>query len=150
MEIILSNPTFWAVLGAAAAFFLAGIGSSRGCGIAGQTAAGVVAEDPTKFVPGMILTALPSSQSIYGFVIAIMIIGKIDSVSTLEQGFALFAAGLPVGVVGLMSALYQGKVAAAGVNLIAKRSDALGSAITYALIVEMFAILGFVISIFMM
>ena len=111
---------------------------------------GVVAEDPSKFSATMILQALPATQSIYGFVIAFMIIGKLGDVSTLEQGLSLFAVGLPVGIVGWYSAVYQGKVATAGIHLIAKRPEALGNAIIYALMVEMFAILSLVTSILML
>lgn len=151
MDSIFANPKFWGFLGAALAFLLAGMGSSRGCGIAGQAAAGVVAEDPGKFGKTMMLQALPATQSIYGFVITFMILtNKLPNITTLEQGLSLFAVGLPVGLVGFMSAIYQGKVAAAGINLIAKREEALGNGIIYALMVEMFAILSLVVSILMM
>jgi len=136
-----------ALLGAAFAFFVAGIGSSKGVGIAGQVGAGVLSEDPSKFGSVMILEALPSTQAIYGFVIAFLIIGKIDPSLTLTQGLHLFAAALPVGIVGCISAIYQGKVAASGIQLISKHPEAIGSAITLALMVEMFAILSLIVSI---
>ncbi len=145
------NPTVYALMGAAIAFLVAALGSSKGCGIAGQAAAGVVAEDPSKFSATMILQALPATQSIYGFVIAFMIISnKLTTSLTLEQGLALFAVGLPVGIVGYISAIWQGKVATAGIHLISKRPESLGSAIIYALMVEMFAILSLVVSILML
>lgn len=150
MEVLFQNPKFWAFLGAAIAFLIAGMGSAKGCGIAGQAAAGVVAEDPGKFSSTMILQALPATQSIYGFVIAFMIIGRVATVTDISQGLSLFAVGLPVGIVGFLSAIYQGKVATAGINLIAKRPEALGNAIIYALMVEMFAILSLVVSILML
>lgn len=138
-----------ALLGAAIAFFVAGLGSSRGVGLAGQAGAGVLSEDPSKFGRVMILEALPSTQAIYGFVIAFMIIGKIDPAMTVQQGLHLLAAGLPVGIVGWVSAIYQGKVAAAGIQLISKRPEALASAITITSMVELFAILSLIVSIFM-
>jgi V/A-type H+-transporting ATPase subunit K len=61
----------------------------------------------------------------------------------------LFAAGLPAGIVGLVSAIYQGKVSASGIQLIAKQPESVGSAITLALMVEMFAILALIVSILM-
>ncbi len=141
----------WAMLGAAAAFFVAGIGSSKGVGIAGEAGAGVLTEDPGKFGSVMVLQALPSTQSIYGFVIAFLILGKIGGADalTVEKGLFLLAAGLPVGVVGLISGIYQGRVAAAGINMIAKRPDGMGRAIILALMVEMFAIISFIVSILM-
>ena len=136
-----------AVFGAVIAFLVSGVGSSKGVALAGETGAGVLTEDPSKFGSVVILQALPSTQAIYGFVIAFLIIGNINDALTLEEGLRLFLAGLPVGIVGFVSAMYQGKVAASGVQLISKRPEALGSAITLALMVEMFAILSLIVSI---
>jgi len=144
------NPKVWAFLGAVIAFMVAALGSSKACGISGQAAAGVVTEEPSRFAATMILQALPATQAIYGFVIAFMIVGKIPAVETLETGLALMATGIPVGVVGYMSATWQGKVSTAGIHLVAKRPEALGNAIIYALMVEMFAILSLVVSILML
>ncbi len=145
------NPTVYAFLGAAIAFFVASIGSAKGVGIAGQAAAGLVADDPGKFASAMVMQALPSTQSIYGFVIAFMIINnQISDSLTLQQGLSLLMAGLPIGIVGCISAIWQGKVSAAGINLLAKRPEALGNAIIFALMVEMFAILSLVVSIQML
>ncbi|HOJ81224.1 MAG TPA: V-type ATP synthase subunit K [Clostridiales bacterium] len=139
-----------ALLGAAFGFLMAGIGSSKGVGTAGQVGAGVLTEDPSKFVSVMVLEALPSTQAIYGFVIAFFIIGRIDPAMTIAEGLHLFAAALPIGIVGFISAIYQGKVASAGIQLIAKHSGSLVSAITLALMVEMFAILSLITSILML
>lgn len=144
------NPKVWGFLGAVISFMFAAMGSSKACGFAGQAAAGVVTEEPSRFASTMILQALPATQAIYGFVIAFMIVGKIPAAETLEMGLELLATGIPVGVVGYMSAIWQGKVAASGIHLIAKRPEALGNAIIYALMVEMFAILSLVVSILML
>lgn len=144
------NPKVWGFLGAVIAFMVAAIGSSKACGVSGQAAAGVITEEPSRFAPTMILQALPATQAIYGFVIAFMIVNKIATVETLEAGLALMATGIPVGVVGFISATWQGKVSTAGIHLVAKRPEALGNAIIYALMVEMFAILGLVVSILML
>lgn len=140
----------WAILGAAIAFLVAGIGSSKGVGVAGEAGAGVLTEDPGKFGPVMVLEALPSTQAIYGFVIAFLILGNIGTEPlALQKGLFLFTAGLPVGIVGLVSGIWQGRVAAAGINMVAKRADGMGRAIILALMVEMFAIISFIVSILM-
>ncbi len=144
------NPKVYAFIGAVIAFMVAAIGSSKACGISGQAAAGVITEEPSRFTSTMILQALPATQAIYGFVIAFMILNKMSSVETLETGLALLATGVPMGIVGYMSAIWQGKVSTAGIHLVAKRPEALGNAIIYALMVEMFAILGLVVSILML
>lgn len=136
-----------AIFGAVIAFLIAGIGSSKGVGMAGEAGAGVLSEDPSKFGSVVILEALPSTQAIYGFVIAFLIIGNIHDAMTVQEGFRLFLAGLPMGVVGFVSAIYQGRVATSGIQLISKRPEAIGSAITLALMVEMFAIIALIVSI---
>lgn len=144
------SPAAYALLGAAIAFFVAALGSSKGVGIAGQAAAGVVAEDPGKFVSCMILQALPSTQAIYGLVIAILMLGKVSAGMTVESATMVLMAGLPVGFVGYLSGVYQGKVAAAGINLIAKRPEAFGNAMIFAINVELFAIFSFAASFFIL
>lgn len=143
------NGQLLAYAGAVIAFLVAGFGSSKGVGLAGQVGAGVLTEDPSKFGSVMVLEALPSTQAIYGFVIAFLIIGKVDPAMSIIEGLYLLAAGLPVGIVGYISAIWQGKVAASGIQLISKRPEALGSAITLALMVETFAVLSLITSILM-
>jgi len=150
LNVLFLSPQAYALLGAAIAFFVAALGSSKGVGIAGQAAAGVVAEDPSKFALTMILQALPSTQSIYGLVIAIIMLGKITPDISIADGTAILMAGLPVGFVGYLSGVYQGKVAAAGINLIAKRPEAFGNAMIFAINVELFAIFSFAASIFLL
>lgn len=147
-DVLKSNGDFWAILGAAMAFFIAGIGSAKGVGIAGETASGVITEDPGKFVPCMILEALPSTQGIYGFVGAFMILGKVGGLP-IESGLYLLAAGLPVGIVGLVSAIIQGRVAAASIGIVAKHSQEMVKGIIITLMVEVFAIFALLVSILM-
>ena len=141
-----------ALLGAAIAS-LAGIGSAIGVSIAGQAAAGVITEDPKKFGKTLVLQVLPGTQGIYGFVVAFLIILKLGMLSggmvdlTVAQGAYLFAAGIPIGVVGIISGIQQGKAAAAGLQLTAKRPDQMTKGVIYAAMVETYAILALLISI---
>ncbi|HKM17619.1 MAG: V-type ATP synthase subunit K [Firmicutes bacterium] len=140
--------TVLAVIGAAFAFIIPGIGSSKAVGAAGQSAAGVLSEDPTKFVSVMVLEALPSTQAIYGFVIAFLIVGKIVVGEALDfgSGLILFLAGLPMGIVGYVSALWQGRVSISGINMVAKQGGGMIQGVILALMVEMFAILALIVS----
>ncbi|HOB08234.1 MAG: V-type ATP synthase subunit K [Limnochordia bacterium] len=140
--------TILAVIGAAFAFIIPGIGSSKAVGAAGQSAAGVLSEDPTKFVSVMVLEALPSTQAIYGFVIAFLIVGKIVVGEALDfgSGLILFLAGLPMGIVGYVSALWQGRVSISGINMVAKQGGGMIQGVILALMVEMFAILALIVS----
>jgi len=141
-----------AVFGAALAVALSGWGSAKGVGLVGQTADGLLSEDPNKFGKTLVLTALPATQGIYGLITAFMVIFKLNLLSgtpaaaTVEQGATLFFACLPIALVGLGSAIHQGKVAAAGVSLIAKKEGELGKAITNAAMVETYAIFALLVS----
>ena len=141
-----------ALLGAAIAS-LAGIGSAIGVSIAGQAAAGVITEDPKKFGKTLVLQVLPGTQGIYGFVVAFLIILKLGMLGgsmvelTMAQGAHLFAAGIPIGVVGIISGIQQGKAAAAGLQLTGKRPDQMTKGVIYAAMVETYAILALLISI---
>ncbi len=141
-----------ALLGAAVAAS-AGIGSAIGVGLAGQAAAGVVAEDPKKFGKTLILQALPGTQGIYGFVIAFLIMLKIGLIGgggmvelTMAQGAYFFIAGLPIGIVGIGSGIWQGRAAVAALQLTAKRPEQMIKGIIYTAMVETYAILALLAS----
>lgn len=144
------------VAGAVLAAALAGIGSALGVRIVGEVAAGLISEDPEKFGKVLLLQALPGTQGIYGFLGAIMAMqkvgllgGQILSLSS-ETGWQILFACLPVGIVGLISAIAQGKVAAAGVNIVAKKPTESGKAIILAAMVETYAVLGLLITILLL
>lgn len=146
------NGNFLAVLGAALAVGLGGIGSAKGVGIAGEAAAGLIAEDPDKFGQTLILQALPGTQGIYGFLVGIMVVLNCgflggNAALTASQGMYVLAACLPCALTGLISGIHQGRVAAAGINVVAKRPNEVSKAMIYAAMVETYAILGLLISI---
>lgn len=137
-------------LGAALAVFFAGIGSAKGVGIAGEAATGVVIDEPEKFGKSLVLQLLPGTQGLYGFVIGLMIIGQLDAAMPLALGFKLLMASLPIAFVGWQSANSQGRVSAAGMQILAKNEDAQAYGIIYAVMVETYAILALVISIILL
>ncbi len=145
----------FALMGAAVAA-LAGIGSAMGVGIAGQAAAGVLAEDPKKFGKTLILQALPGTQGIYGLLMAFLIFIRIGLLGggmaelTLSEGLYILASGLPIGLVGIWSGVAQGKAAASGIMLLGKRPDQMAKGIIYAAMVETYAIFALLISILML
>lgn len=145
----------WGILlgytGVALSAALAGIGSAIGVSIAGQAASGVVSEDPDKFGKVLLMQLLPGTQGIYGLVVAILIMMKIGVFSegvdmNFVNGFKLFAASLPIGILGLYSGIYQGKAAVAGIHLIGQRGDQSGRALTMCAAVELYAVFGLLVS----
>ncbi len=143
---------FFAILGAALAVGLAGIGSAKGVGLTGEAAAGLLSEKTDMFGKVLTLQILPGTQGLYGFIVALILLNKIGIFSgnvvdiTLHQGLSLFAACLPIAITGFFSAIYQGRVAAAGISLIAKQPTMLGKSMTLASIVELYAILTLLVS----
>lgn len=141
------------ILGAAIAIAFAGTGSAIGVGLAGQAAAGVTAEQPDKFSKALILQLLPGTQGIYGLLVAFMIlllsgvIGGDATAITEELGYAYLCASLPIGIVGLTSGIFQGKVAVSGIGLLARRPEEFAKGIIMAAMVETYAIFGLLISI---
>lgn len=143
--------TFLAILGAALAAGLAGIGSAIGVGRAGQAAAGVVSEDPDKFIKCLILQLIPGTQGIYGFIIAFLALLKINVFGGIAQlslaaGTGMLAACLPIAIAGLASGIHQGNVAVSGIALIAKKPEESTKAIIMAAMVETYALLGLIVS----
>ena len=137
----------YALLGAAVAVLLSGTGSAIGVGIAGQAAAGVVTEDPSKFAK-----VLPGTQGLYGLLIGFITLSKIGVLGggladlSVQTGLLILAACLPIGVVGLLSAIAQGKTAASSIGIVAKKPEQFGKAMLFPAMVETYAILALLIS----
>ncbi len=142
-----------ALAGAAIATFVAGVGSSVGLSLAGKAAAGVLSEKPERYGLATLLVVLPSTQGIYGFVISLFVMlklnifgGGIDNLS-LGTSVQLFAGCLPVAIAGLFSGIQQGKQCASGILMLAKKPEmGVKAGLLYAAMIEFYAILGFLVS----
>ncbi|MGL5255192.1 MAG: V-type ATP synthase subunit K [Brevinema sp.] len=142
------------ILGAAIATFGGGFGSSIGVGIAGEVGNAVLTEDAKKFGSVLVLQALPMTQGIYGLLYAFMFLGKVPLLTAdaagLTNGLGILFAALPVGISGFISGVWQGKISAAGMQLIARRPKQMGQAIILPAMVETFAVFGLLASILLM
>ena len=138
------------LLGAGLAALLAGIGSAKGTGIAGEAGAGLVSEDPSKFGKAMILQVIPGTQGLYGFVIWFIAFGKLVPGMSVAEGLQVLSACLPIAFGGLLSGIAQGKVAAASVNILAKKPDDWSKGMILCITVEFYAILSLLASFMML
>lgn len=129
-----------AYVGVALMVGLAGIASAMGTSICGQAAVGAMKKNGGAFGSYMILSALPGSQGLYGFVCFFMVQGLLGNPSML-QGAAVLGAGLLVGIVNLGSAIYQAKVCANGIAAIGNGHDVMGKTLILAAFPELYAIL---------
>ena len=145
---------FFAVLGGAVSASIAGIGSAKGVGMAGQAAAGVLTDDPSQFGRVLVLQLLPGTQGIYGLLVTFITLSKIGILGgtavtsmSVGTGLTIFAACMPIAIVGLVSAFHQGKTSVASIGIVAKKPDQFGKAMLFPAMVETYAILALLISI---
>ncbi len=151
LELIKANlGVIMATVGAVVAAAGGIIGSAIGVGIAGEAAAGLVSEQPERFGNALVLQLLPGTQGIYGLVVSILIAlraGLLGSAEvTAAQGWQFFFAAFPMALGGLVSAIHQARVSAAGINTIGKRPEEFGHCMLMASMVETYAIFSLLIS----
>ncbi|MBR5484475.1 MAG: ATPase [Alistipes sp.] len=136
-----STALILAYVGVAIMVGLAGSASAIGTSICGQAAVGAMKKNSSAFGSYMILSALPGSQGLYGFVCFFMVQGLLTAEITMLQAAAVFGAGLLVGIVNLAAAIFQGKVCANGIAAIGNGHDVMGKTLILGAFPELYAIL---------
>ncbi len=137
-----------AALAIGLAVTIPGIMSALSVSMVGVAAAGLVSEDPKKFSKAFILEILPGTQGFYGFIggmlvmIALEWLGGSPPPLGTGVGLTVLVAAVPAILQGFTS-YYQGLVATAGVSSIAKKEETFGSCVLMSVMVETYAILGF-------
>ena len=134
------------VMGAVISFALAGAGSGVALGMTGRAAAGVVAEDSKKFGQTLVLQAIGTTSGIYGLLMGFLILTKALTVTDTTTGLYLLFAGIPMGLVGMVASIEQGKALVSGIILIGKKSGEMAKAMIYAAMVETMQIFGLLFS----
>ncbi|MBS3903368.1 MAG: ATP synthase subunit C [Anaplasmataceae bacterium] len=132
----------YSMIGPAIVLGLGCIGSSIGCGIAGMASHAVmsrVEENHGKFI-GM--SAVASSQSIYAFVLMLLMKNSIQAGSL--TALAGIGIGFFVGLALMCSSIYQGMCAATGIQAAAKQPAIIGKCFAALGIVESFSLFAFV------
>ncbi len=148
------------IIGLALTALLCGVGSGLGLKSTGKAAAGVLAEDPSKFSKVIVLSLLPATQGIYGFVIAILGAGYLPTAANLgdisatasqitAQGWNVFWACVPMMVGGAVSAFLQGRTAASTIIAVGKKGEIASKSLIFPAMIEFYALLGLVVSIMM-
>ncbi|NSW93194.1 MAG: V-type ATP synthase subunit K [Bacteroidales bacterium] len=135
----------FAYVGLALMLVLSGIGSAIGVSMGGNATLGALKKNPDAFGNYMLLSALPGTQGLYGFggFFIINSSGVISEQMTLLQGIAILAAGLVLGVVGLFSAIQQGRVCANGIASIGAGNNVFANTMILAVFPELYAIVAF-------
>ena len=148
----MGNGIIWALLGAALATGVAGIGSIKGVGMAAETAMGAMSEDSSKFGKMLVLVLLPGTQGLYGFIVTVMMLMNIGVLGgsadmSLTKGLLYLTASLPIAVGGLLSGIAQGRAAVSGISLMAKKPNDFSKALVSTTLVEIYALLAFLVSV---
>lgn len=147
-----------ALVGAGLATLMAGIGSSIGIGIAGRSATGVLSEKPERYGQMFIMVVLPGTQGFYGFLAAFIVMLKANFFGaggvvdiSVTVGWQVLVACLPIALAGMVSAIHQGKVCSGGILMAAKRPEmAFKAGVVYAVMVEVYAVLGLLVTLFIL
>jgi V/A-type H+-transporting ATPase subunit K len=119
---------------------LGAIGSIIGCARAGQAACGALLETETGHGRFIGISAMPSSQTVYGIVVML----TLNRPVTAENAPGLFAIGVLCGIALLISAIHQGNCCASAINVSKSKSEIFGLSIAPAAVVEGFAVFVFV------
>ncbi|HBH49136.1 MAG TPA: hypothetical protein DDX98_10870 [Bacteroidales bacterium] len=122
---------------------LSGIGSIYVVSISGNAAVGAMKKDPESFGNYMVLSALPSTQGLYGFVGYFVMSGSIAN--DWITAAAIFGAGLAMGLAGLFSGIRQGQVCANGVAAFESGHKVFGNTMILGVFPELYAILGLLV-----
>ena len=135
-------PILLAYIGVVFMVGLCGIGSAYGVTISGNAAIGALKKNSGAFGQYMILSALPGSQGLYGFVSYFIVRDFLNPEITATQGIGILAAGLIMGFVGLLSSIRQGHICANGVAAVGNGHNVMGNTLILAAYAELYAILG--------
>jgi V/A-type H+-transporting ATPase subunit K len=137
------EPIILAYIGVGLMIGLAGIGSAFGVSIGGNASLGALKKNPDAFGNFLVLSALPGTQGLYGFMGYFILQGFLTPEITLAQAAAIFGAGLALGFVALLSAIKQGQVCANGIAAIGAGHNVFGNTLILAVFPELYAIIAF-------
>ncbi len=135
------EPIYVAYIGIALMVALSGIGSAFGVSFPANAAIGAMKKNKGAFGSYMLMTALPGTQGLYGFVCFFLLRGYLTEGITVLQAAGIFGMGLLVGLVCLLSSIRQGQICANGVAALGNGHNVTGNTMILAAFPELYAIL---------
>ena len=127
-------------IGMFAPLALGAVGSMVGCSRAGQAACGALLETESGHGRFIGVSAMPSSQVIYGIVVTLSLNRELN----MENAPGVFGLGLLAGIALMVSGFAQGSAAASAINVSKSKVEIFGISLAPAAIIEGFAVFAFV------
>lgn len=137
------EPIILAYIGVGLMIGLAGIGSAYGVSMCGNATIGALKKNEDAFGNFLVLSALPGTQGLYGFMGYFILQGTLTPEITWLKAAAILGAGLALGFVCLLSAIQQGKVCSNGIAAIGSGYNVFGNTLILAVFPELYAIISF-------
>lgn len=122
---------------------LAGIGSAWGTVIGGSASVGAMKKRDDIFPNCLILSALPSTQGLYGFGAFFVLKSSVTPTINMIQACAVLGAGLIMGLVGLISAYQQARIVANGIESLGSGNNVFSQTLILGVFPELYAIIAF-------
>ncbi len=122
---------------------LSGAGSAIGTATGAMATVGAVRKRPEQFGSFVVLSALPGTQGLYGFAGFYFLQDLISADMSMLKGAAILGSGLALGLAGLFSGIFQGRVCASGIDSIGSGNDVFGRTLILAVFPELYAIIAF-------
>ena len=144
------------MIGAAIAVGASGIGSTIGITMAGRASEKASSEKGKAFGTNLVFTVLAETPTIYGLLIALILILNAGHISDLVTSGILtedqvlwgsLGAGLVVGITGFFSALGIGYAASAAVAAMMRKEGIFGKSLVFVILPETIVIYGLLIAI---
>ncbi len=136
------EPIILAYIGIGLSIGLAGVGSAWGVTITGSATIGALKKNPDLFGNYMVLSSVPGTQGLYGFLGYFLLAGKLTADITWLQAGGILGAGFGLGLVCLISAMRQGSVCANGISAIGSGYDVFGKTLILVVFPELYAIVA--------
>ncbi len=140
------EPIILAYIGIGLMIGLAGSGSAIGVSMGGSASIGALKKNEEAFGTYMVLSALPGTQGLYGFMGYFVLTGYtgyLPADMTFYSAATVFGAGLGLGIVGLISGIRQGQVCANGISAIGSGYNVFGNTLVLGVFPELYAIIAF-------
>ena len=136
------EPIVLAYFGVGLSIVISGLISAWGVTVTGNASVGAMKKNPDAFGNYMIMTALPGTQGLYGFLGYFLLSGYLTPEITMYQAKAIFFCGLALAIVNFYACYRQAQIATNSIKTIAEGHDIFGQALILAVFPELYCIVA--------